>query len=54
MEEDEYIYELFEEILKRVNEDDPNGRMRVLSKNPRFAGEVSVCTKEIKKHIEKR
>ena len=37
MDEDNDIFELFLEIMERIQDDDSGGRMRILSKDPRYA-----------------
>ena len=54
MDEDEYIFELFLETMKRIEEDEAEGRLRMLSKSPRYAEEYPAPNKPNKKHIEKR
>ena len=54
MDEDEYVFELFLETMKRIEEDEVDGRLRVLSKNPRYAEEPPAQNQPNKKHIEKR
>lgn len=39
MDEHDDIYEMFLEIMDQLHEDEPDGRMRVLSKNPRSAAD---------------
>ena len=39
MDEDTMIFEMFLELMARLETDDPTGRMRILSQNPRFANE---------------
>ena len=36
MDEDNDIFEMFLEIIASMDQDNPEGRMRVLSQNPRF------------------
>ena len=36
MDEDNDIFEMFLEIMASMDQDNPEGRMRVLSQNPRF------------------
>jgi len=54
MEEDEYIFELFLKVMERIENDDAGGRLRILSKDPRYAVDDPVQIKPNKKHIEKR
>lgn len=37
MDEDNDIFEMFQELMAKLDADDPNGRMRILSQNPRYA-----------------
>ena len=37
MDEDNVVYEMFLELMSRLDADDPDGRMRILSRNPRYA-----------------
>lgn len=37
MDEDNDIFEMFQELMAKLNADDSNGRMRILSQNPRYA-----------------
>ena len=37
MDEDNDIFDLFLEMMEQIQTDDPNGRLRMLSKNPRYA-----------------
>lgn len=53
MEDDEYIFELFLEVMKRVEDDDADGRLRLLSKDPRYAADDPVQRPK-KTQIEKR
>ena len=39
MDEDTMIFEMFLELMALLETDDPTGRMRILSLNPRFADE---------------
>ena len=54
MEEDEYVFELFLKVMERIENDDADGRMRMLSKDPRFVADDPVRVKPNKKYIEKR
>lgn len=36
MDGDEDIYEMFQELMEQLDDEDPSGRTRVLSKNPRY------------------
>lgn len=37
MDDDIYIFEMFQQIMQLFEDDIPDSRMRVLSKNPRYA-----------------
>ena len=37
MDEDDILYEMFLELMAKLEADDPDGRMRILSQNPRYA-----------------
>ena len=50
MEEDNDIYELFLEIMEQLQSEDPDGRMRILSKDPRYAADDPAAKP---KHIER-
>ena len=50
MEEDNDIYELFLEIMEQLQSEDPDGRMRILSKDPRYAADDLTAKP---KHIER-
>ena len=39
MEEDNDIYEMFLEIMEQLYVEDTGGRIRILSKNPRYAAD---------------
>ena len=54
MDEDTYAFDLFLELMDRLKTDDPEGRLRALSKNPRFADDDLTQTQSKKTHIEKR
>lgn len=54
MEEDEYVYELFLDVMERIENDDADGRLRMLSKDPRYAPDDPVQIQPNIKHIEKR
>ena len=51
MDDDMYLYDMFQELILRLDEDNPHGRMRMLSKEPRYAADDPAAPK-IK--IEKR
>ena len=54
MEEDEYVFELFLKVMECIENDDADGRLRMLSKDPRYAADDPVQVMPNKKHIEKR
>ena len=54
MEEDEYVFELFLKVMERIENDDADGRLRMLSKDPRYAADDPVRVMPNKKHVEKR
>ena len=45
MYEDNDIFELFQEIMEQVQGDDSDRRLRMLSKNPRYAADVKAAAK---------
>ena len=54
MDEDEYVFEMFIEAMERMENDSTDGRLRMLSKDPRFIADDPDRIKPNKKHIEKR
>lgn len=54
MDEDEYVFDMFLEVMERMEKDDADGRLRMLSKDPRFIADDPDQVKPNKKHIEKR
>lgn len=54
MDEDEYIFDLFVETMERIKNDTAGGRLRMLSKDPRYAADDPEQIKTNIKHIEKR
>ena len=54
MDEDEYVFELFLETIQRIEEYEADGRLRMLSKNPRYEVTPPAQKQPNKKHIEKR
>ena len=54
MDEDEYVFEMFIEAMERMENDDADGRLRMVSKDPRFVADDPDRVKPNKKHIEKR
>lgn len=53
MDEDNILDEMFLELIAKLDADDPDGRMRVLSHNPRYA-EDDLQTTITKINIQKR
>ena len=51
MDEDEDIFEMFQELMAQLDSDDPEGRMRLISKNPRYAADDPAAPKS--KYIER-
>ena len=51
MDEDEDIFEMFQELMDQLDPDDPDGRMRLISKNPRYAADDPAVPKP--KYIER-
>ena len=43
--DDEDIFEMFLEMMERLESDDPDGRMRLISKNPRYAADSPAAPK---------
>ena len=39
MDDDVYMFELFQQLMQQMEEAPPDSRMRVLSKNPRYAAD---------------
>ena len=50
MDEDTEIYDLFLELMAKLDADDPDGRMRALSQNPRYAAETEPAEKKNTTH----
>ena len=53
MEDDAYIFELFLEVMKRVEDDNVDGRLRLLSKDPRYVAD-DPAQRPKKTQLEKR
>ena len=53
MEEDNDIFEMFLELMERVQDENPDGRMRVLSKDPRYAADDPAAQKTKNRYIER-
>ena len=51
MDEDNDIFEMFLETLNET--DDEEGRVRILSKNPRYASDEPDALKQKRRHIER-
>ena len=49
--DDEDIFEMFQELMAQLDSDDPDGRMRLITKNPRYATDDPAATKP--KYIER-
>ena len=45
MDEDDYMFEMMQDLLASLQADGPNGRMRVISKDPRFAADIPAAQK---------
>ena len=50
MDEDNDIFEMFHELMAKLDADDPEGRMRILSKNPRYEEAIEPATHKITAH----
>ena len=53
MEEDYDIFEMFLELMEQVQDENPDGRMRVLSKDPRYAADDPAVQKFKNRYIER-
>ena len=51
--DDEDIFEMFLEMMEHVDLEDPDGRMRVISKNPRYAADSPAAPKQNHHSIER-
>lgn len=49
MDDDIYVFEMFLQIMQLFEDDIPDSRMRVLSKNPRYAADDPAQRKTDKK-----
>ena len=47
LDEDNDIFEMFQELMAKLDADDPDGRMRILSQNPRYAEDDEPAEKSI-------
>ena len=50
MDEDNDIFELFQEMISHLDQDDPDGKMRILSQNPRYNENTEQQEKKTKSH----
>ena len=50
MDEDYEFFEMFLELVMKLEADDPEGRMRVLSYNPRFVEEIEITEDKNRNH----
>ena len=53
MEEDNDIFEMFLEVMEQLEPENPDGRMRVLSKDPRYAADDPAASKPKNRYIER-
>lgn len=53
MDEDNCIFEMFLEIMDQIHTDDTDGRIRILSKNPRYASDDPAVQTSKNKYIER-
>lgn len=53
MEEDNDIFEMFLEVMEQLEPENPDGRMRVLSKDPRYAADDPAASKLKNRYIER-
>lgn len=51
--DDEDIFEMFLEMMEQLESDDPTGRMRVISKTPRYAADSPAAPKQKHNYIER-
>ena len=54
MDGDAYIFDLFLETIEHLENNSADGRLRMLSKDPRYAADDPAQSKPTKTHIEKR
>ena len=45
MDDDIYVFEMFQQIMKLFDDDIPDSRMRLLSKDPRYAADDPAAPK---------
>ena len=50
MDVDDILYEMFLEMTAKLDADDPDGRMRILSQNPRYDENEEPKTKKSTTH----
>lgn len=48
MDDDIYVFEMFQQMIQQLEEETQDGRMRVLSKEPRYAADDPARTRKIK------
>ena len=53
MDDDNDVFELFQQIMEQLQDKDPNGRLRMLSKNPRYAADDPAAQNRKTTHIER-
>ena len=53
MDEDNDIFEMFLEMMEQADLEDPDGRMRVINKDPRYAADSSAASKQKHYYIER-
>lgn len=51
--DDEDIFEMFLEMMEQLETDDPDGRMRLISKNPRYAADSPAAPKRKHNYTER-
>ena len=45
MDDDMYLYDMFQKLMQQLDDDNDTGRMRVLSKEPRYAADDPAAIK---------
>ena len=53
MDDDNDVFELFQQIMEQLGGETPPSRMRVLSKNPRYAADDPAAQNRKTTHIER-
>ena len=53
MEEDNYAFEMFQELMQQLDDDNDTARIRVLSKDPRYAADDPAVEPIKTKHKER-